>query len=171
MRKPPVEPGLVSTIVPVHDRPRRLEEAVASVLAQSYRPLEVVIVDDGSTDDTAGVADRLATENPREVRALHVPNGGPGLAREAGRSVARGEFIQYLDSDDVLLPEKFERQVDALRVEPESGVCYGMTRCVDDAGLGGDRAWRRGPREDRAHVPSFLVDRWWGTLTPPTAEA
>ncbi|HYO45580.1 MAG TPA: glycosyltransferase family A protein [Gemmatimonadota bacterium] len=162
----PIEDSLVSTIIPVHDRPALLQEAVDSVLAQSYRPLEVVIIDDGSTDDTARVADRLAAEHLRKVRALHVPNGGPGLAREAGRSVARGEFIQYLDSDDILLPGKFERQVDALRAEPESGVCYGMTRYIDKSGHGGDRPWRRtGERVERM-FPSFLVDRWWGTSTP-----
>ncbi|MGH7566603.1 MAG: glycosyltransferase family 2 protein [Gemmatimonadota bacterium] len=161
-----VEPGLVSTIVPVHNRPLLLTDAVESVLSQSYRPLEVLIVDDGSTDETAGVADRLATEHAREVQVLHVPHGGPGLAREAGRRHARGEFIQYLDSDDMLLPEKFERQVSTLRAEPESGVCYGMTRCLDDPSPVGDRAWRRTGERIERMFPSFLVDRWWGTLTP-----
>jgi glycosyltransferase involved in cell wall biosynthesis len=163
---PVVEPGLVSTIVPVRDRPLLLAESVESVLAQSYRPLEVVIVDDGSSDDTARVADGLATVHPGEVRAVHVPNGGPGVAREIGRRWARGEFLQYLDSDDVLLPGKFERQVNALRAEPESGVCYGMTRYIDAAGRGADRAWRRTGERIERMFPSFLVDRWWGTSTP-----
>ena len=166
MTFPVVEPGLVSTILPVHDRPLLLTEAVVSVLAQSYRPIEILIIDDGSTDDTARVADRLAAEHPEEVRTLHVPNGGPGLAREAGRRHARGEFIQYLDSDDVLLPGKFEIQVEALRVESESGVCYGMTRYVDATGRGADRAWRRTGERIERMFPSFLVDRWWGTSTP-----
>ena len=81
-----------------------LREAVASVLRQTYRPIEIIIVDDGSTDETTRVADELASTYPFEVRALHVLNGGPGWAREAGRQVARGEFIQYLDSDDLLWP-------------------------------------------------------------------
>jgi glycosyltransferase involved in cell wall biosynthesis len=158
--------GLVSTVVPVRDRPSMLAEAVGSVLAQSYRPLEVVIVDDGSIDDTGRVADRLAAENPGTVIALHVPNGGPGLAREAGRLRARGEFVQYLDSDDVLLPGKFERQVAALRTDPDAGVCYGMTRYVAVAGDGTDRPWRRTGERIEAMFPSFLVERWWGTSTP-----
>lgn len=158
--------SVVSTIIPVHDRAAQLREAVESVLTQTYRPIEVLIVDDGSTDDTAGVAQRLATEHPAEIRALHVPNGGPGLAREAGRREARGEFLQYLDSDDVLLPGKFERQVAALRAEPGSGVCYGMTRYVDDTGRGADSAWRRTGERIEHMFPSFLVDRWWGTSTP-----
>jgi hypothetical protein len=136
------------------------------VLAQSYRPLEVVIVDDGSTDDTVQVADRLAAEHPGTVRTLHVPNKGPGLAREAGRLNARGEFLQYLDSDDVLLPEKLERQVAALRADPGAGVCYGMTRYVDECGDGTDRPWRRTGERIERMFPSFLVERWWGTSTP-----
>ncbi|HET6638423.1 MAG TPA: glycosyltransferase family 2 protein [Gemmatimonadota bacterium] len=160
-----IEPGLVSTIVPVHDRPAMLVEAVESVLAQSYRPVEVLIVDDGSTDDTSRVADSLAEHHP-EVRAYHIPNGGPGVARETGRRQARGEFIQYLDSDDVLLPGKFESQVCALGDDPECGVCYGKTRYVDEAGGGADRAWRRTGERIVSMFPSFLVDRWWGTSTP-----
>lgn len=157
---------LVTTIVPVHDRPRLLREAVASVLAQSHRPLEVVIVDDGSTDDTPRVVDALAAERPEEVRVLHVTRGGPGLAREAGRRVARGAFVQYLDSDDVLLPGKFERQVAALRADPAAGVAYGMTRFVDVDGRGADRAGRRTGERIESMFPSFLVERWWGTSTP-----
>jgi glycosyltransferase involved in cell wall biosynthesis len=167
MTEPIVEPGLVSTVVPVHDRPRLLEEAVASVLAQTYRPIEIVIVDDGSTDDTSRVADRLAAEHPREVRALHVANGGPGWAREAGRRAARGEFIQYLDSDDLLLEGKFAWQVSALRADPDIGVAYGWTAySVGEQDGGADRPWKRtGERIDRM-FPSFLQSRWWGTSTP-----
>ena len=160
-----IEPGLVSTIVPVHNRPAMLVEAVESVLAQSYRPLEVLVVDDGSTDDTPRVADCLAEVHP-EVRALHIPNGGPGVAREAGRGHARGEFVQYLDSDDVLLPGKFESQVRALGDDPDCGVCYGMTRYVEGGEEGGDGAWRRTGERIERMFPSFLVDRWWGTSTP-----
>jgi glycosyltransferase involved in cell wall biosynthesis len=160
-----IEPGLVSTIVPVHDRPAMLVEAVDSVLAQSYRPVEVLVVDDGSADDTPAVADALAAEHAA-VRALHIPNGGPGVAREAGRRQARGEFVQYLDSDDVLLPGKFESQVRALSANPKCGLCYGMTRYIDEAGGGADRAWRRTGERIERMFPSFLVDRWWGTSTP-----
>jgi glycosyltransferase involved in cell wall biosynthesis len=135
------------------------------VLAQSYRPLEILIVDDGSTDDTPAVADALAADHP-EVQAIHIPNGGPGVAREAGRRQARGEFVQYLDSDDVLLSEKFQSQVRALSADPECGVCYGMTRYIDEAGDGADRAWRRTGERTERMFPSFLVDRWWGTSTP-----
>src|SRR5205814_5528871 len=84
--------GLVSTIIPVHNRAGLLREAVASVLAQTYRPIEIIIVDDGSTDDTARIADALAAESPGVVRAVHQANAGQGPAREAGRRLATGEF-------------------------------------------------------------------------------
>ncbi|HUG41902.1 MAG TPA: glycosyltransferase family A protein [Longimicrobiales bacterium] len=155
----------MTTIIPVHDRADLLEEAVGSVIAQSYRPIEIVIVDDGSTDGTGLAADEIESAHPGVVRVLHVPNGGPGLAREAGRRVARGEFIQYLDSDDVLLPEKFERQVAALLADPGAGVCYGITRYVDEEGKGGDRPTRRTGERIEWMFPSFLVDRWWATST------
>ena len=119
--------GLVSTIIPVHNRAALLREAVASVLAQTYRPIEIIIVDDGSTDDTPGVADSLAAGSPDAIAVVHQGNTGPGLAREAGRQKARGEFIQYLDSDDVLLPRKFEFQILGLRSSPECGIAYGKT--------------------------------------------
>jgi glycosyltransferase involved in cell wall biosynthesis len=119
------DPELVSTIIPVHNRARLLREAVASVLAQTYRPIEIVIVDDGSTDDTAAVADELARSSPETIVVIHQPNGGPGAARQRGLERARGSFIQFLDSDDLLLPGKFTAQVGALRRQPDCQISYG----------------------------------------------
>src|SRR5436190_7559052 len=126
--------GLVSTIIPVFNRPSLLREAVASVLAQTHRTIEVIIVDDGSTDETRNVADALAAERPDTIRTIHIANGGPGRAREAGRALVSGEFVQHLDSDDVLLPRKFEVQIAALRDHPDCGAAYGWTRERDLAG-------------------------------------
>src|ERR1700730_16934030 len=94
-----VRPSLVSVIIPVYNRAAMLREAVDSVLAQTYRPIEIVIVDDGSTDDTAAVADEMASRHSGIIRVIHQRNAGVGHAREAGRQAAEGEFIQYLDSD------------------------------------------------------------------------
>lgn len=158
--------GLVSTIIPVHNRGEMLREAVASVLAQTHRPVEIIIVDDGSTDDTPQVADELAQSNPQEVRVFHQPNSGPGPAREAGRQTARGEFIQYLDSDDLLLPEKFARQVTGLRAHPECGVSYGMTRYRYADGRVGALACRGSGVKVETMFPAFLMSRWWCTSSP-----
>ncbi|HEX9985800.1 MAG TPA: glycosyltransferase family A protein [Thermoanaerobaculia bacterium] len=155
---------LVTTIIPVYNRAAKLGEAVASVLEQTYRPIEIVIVDDGSTDDTAAAADALAVRHP-EIRVLHVPNGGPGAAREAGRRVARGEFIQYLDSDDVLLPRKFDLQVTGLLAQPECGISYGWT-AVRANGVRQERPSKRTGEAIATLFPSMLQSRWWDTMTP-----
>jgi hypothetical protein len=151
--------GLVTTIIPVHNRPVLLGEAVASVLRQAYRPIEVIVVDDGSTDETAAAADALARTHGA-VRVVHRPNGGPGAARETGRRLARGEYVQYLDSDDVLLPGKFERQVSGLCARPDCGVSYGTTL----ASVG--RPWKRTGEAIETMFPAFLASRWWHTSTP-----
>jgi glycosyltransferase involved in cell wall biosynthesis len=157
--------GLVSTIIPVHNRPLLLREAVASVLAQTYRPIEIIIVDDGSTDETGREAEALA-EAYSEVRAIHRHNGGPGAARETGRQAARGEFIQYLDSDDLLLPRKFELQVSGLRRCGDCAVSYGKTRFYAYGDRPSDVAWKRTGERISTMFPSFLQSRWWDTSTP-----
>jgi len=155
--------GLVSTIIPVYNRPLMLRDAVASVLAQTYRPIEILVVDDGSTDETPAVVADLARAHP-EVRPLRQKNAGPGVARETGRRVARGEFLQHLDSDDLLLPRKCEVLVDALRRQPECGAAYGKTRTMGGAEDARPRK-RTGEALDRM-FPAFLYERWWDTSTP-----
>lgn len=163
---PDALPSLVSTIIPVFNRPRLLERAVGSVLAQTYRPIEILIVNDGSTDETPDVADRLCAQLPDAMRAIHLANGGPGLAREAGRRAAGGEFVQYLDSDDILLPRKFELQVQALREHPECGVAYCQTAYVDEVAGRTLCPWKRTGERISQMFPSLAADRWWGTSTP-----
>jgi glycosyltransferase involved in cell wall biosynthesis len=157
--------GLVSIIIPVHNRPLLLRQAVASVLAQTYRPIEIIVVDDGSTDETGCEAEALAEAQP-EVHAIHRENGGPAAARESGRLAAHGEFVQYLDSDDLLLPIKFELQVAGLRRYGDCTVSYGKTRfyAYDDRPT--DVAWKRTGEQISTMFPSFLQSRWWGTSTP-----
>jgi hypothetical protein len=157
--------GLVSTIIPVFNRSALLQEAVSSALGQTYPHLEIIIVDDGSTDDTPDVIKSLREHDPR-VRSVRRENGGPGLARETGRQAARGEFIQYLDSDDLLLPRKFELQVAALRDDPSAGIAYGITRYRDAAGNEITCTWKEANQIQRKMFPSFLVSRWWETVTP-----
>ena len=156
---------LVSTIIPVHNRAALLREAVASVLAQTYRPVEIIVVDDGSTDETGREAERLSEAHP-EVHTIHRENGGPGAARETGRLAAQGEFIQYLDSDDLLLPTKFELQVAGLRQCGDCAVSYGKTRFYAYGDYPTDVAWKRTGEQILTMFPSFLRSRWWDTSTP-----
>ncbi|NIR25021.1 MAG: glycosyltransferase family 2 protein [Gammaproteobacteria bacterium] len=157
---------LVSTIIPVFNRPRMLREAVESVLGQSYRPIEIVIVDDGSTDETPSVADDIQRQNGELVKVLHMANCGPGLARESGRRAVTGEFVQYLDSDDLLLRDKFELQVNDLRRNPDCGISYCKTRYRDPTGNVVTDAWKRTGETIRTLFPSMLLSRWWATSTP-----
>ena len=158
--------SLVTTIIPVFNRPAMLVEAVASVLGQTYRPIEIIIVDDGSTDETAAVADALAEQHDGIVRVIHIANGGPGRAREAGRLAARGDYIQHLDSDDLLLPHKFELQVAALEAWPDCDAVYGWTRFRHYDGRVEPRPWKRSGERIETMFPSMLTMRWWDTPTP-----
>jgi len=160
------EEGLVSTIIPVYNRAAMLREAVASVVAQTYRPVDIVIADDGSTDDTGAAAEELARRHAPLVRVLRVAHGGPGRAREAARQIARGEFVQHLDSDDLLLPRKFELQVAALRARPECGAAYGWTRLCHPDGRCEETPWKRSGERIETMFPSMLTLRWWDTPTP-----
>ncbi len=100
-------PPLITCIVAVYNGQPYLAEALDSILAQTYRPLELVVVNDGSTDETARVIEGYGDT----VRAVWQPNGGPAAARNHGLSLAGGEFIAFLDADDRWHPEKLSRQM------------------------------------------------------------
>jgi len=165
-KKGRVEPGLVSTIIPVYNRGALLREAIDSVMTQTYRPIEIIIADDGSTDDTPAAAQELARKHPDIIRYVRIENSGPGPAREAGRRIAAGEFIQYLDSDDRLLPEKFSLQVAALKDNPDCDIAYGITRLINSRGQILADPFKSTGRKIVYLFPDLLVDRWWCTHTP-----
>lgn len=102
----------VSVVVPTYNRARFIEEAVESILAQSLPPLEVIIVDDGSTDDTANVCARFH----EPVRYIRRQNEGAAAARNAGIRAATGDWVAFCDSDDLWKPRKLQLQMAALAV-------------------------------------------------------
>ena len=110
---------LISCIVPVFNGARYLGEALDSIFSQTYRPLEVIVADDGSTDETAAVA---ASYGDR-VRHLFQHNAGVAAACNLGLSVAQGEFIAFLAADDLWHPEKLTRQMARLQARPELDLC------------------------------------------------
>jgi len=162
---PAIVPGLVSTIIPVYNRPQMIVESVESVLAQTYRPIEVIIVDDGSTDDTLKVIEALAAQHT-EITVISQANAGPGAARENGRLIAQGEFIQYHDSDDLLLPTKFSQQVAALQTNPNADVAYGKTDFVKIGEQRPSQALKLTGQAHKTMFPAMLRQRWWSTSTP-----
>lgn len=159
-------PNLVSTIIPVFNRPEMLRRSVESVLSQTHRPIQIIIVDDGSTDATPQVGAELQSEYRDIIKFVRQENSGPGPARETGRKLADGEFIQYLDSDDLLRPNKFSDQVSALRKHADCDIAYGITQLVNSELelLASPFKWT-GKKIDTIY-PSLLVDRWWCTHTP-----
>ena len=127
-------PGLVSVIIPAYDAARFIEATIRSALDQTYPSLEVVVVDDGSKDDTAAIVARLAAAEPRVV-FLTQKNQGASCARNAGIDAAKGEYLAFLDADDLWRPEKIERQVQVFRSgPPDLGLVYTWTRMIDVEG-------------------------------------
>ena len=110
----------VSVIIPSYNSARYLADAVDSVLSQSFRDLEVLVIDDGSTDDTATVARRYR----RPVRYLRQENQGVAVARNRGIAESLGRYIAFLDADDTWLPAKLEAQLEALGKNPGYRACY-----------------------------------------------
>jgi glycosyltransferase involved in cell wall biosynthesis len=110
---------LISCIIPVYNGEKYLGEAIESILRQSYRPIEIIIADDGSTDGTASIAAGYG----KRVRYLRQPNAGTAAARNLGTSAAEGEFVAFLDADDVWPSDKLDRQIERFRARPELDIC------------------------------------------------
>jgi len=127
-----VPPPRVSVVIPTWNRRRHLEEAIASVLAQTYTDYEIVVVDDGSTDDTRAWLEGPGTD--RRVVTLRQENRGSSSARNAGIRAARGELIAFLDSDDLWLPRKLESQVALFDRNPAVGFVFCGSAQVDGNG-------------------------------------
>jgi len=114
----------ISVIIPAYNSAKSLCEAVDSVLAQTYPVHEIIVVDDGSTDNTKEIVTRYARRTTRDVQYIYQANKGPAAARNAGLRVAKGDYIAFLDSDDLWLPEKIEKEMALFK-----GSNYGMVYC------------------------------------------
>lgn len=121
---------LVSVIVPAYNAEASLERTLSSLLAQDYEPLEVIVVDDGSTDGTAEVAARFP-----DVVVVRQENAGPSAARNRGVEAANGEFVAFVDADDEVPANKVSVQVSYLLEHPEAGCVLGRQEVeLEDAG-------------------------------------
>ena len=111
--------SVISVIVAAYGRPGLLREALESVVAQTYRPLEVIVVDDGSPESLEETVMRYSDRCPgMDVRYVRQRNAGPGAARNRGLSLSRGEYVVFLDSDDLLCPEMFRNGLAAFEERP-----------------------------------------------------
>lgn len=138
---------LVSIVIPCYNQARFVAEAVESALAQTYAPVEAIVVDDGSTDDTARVAVRYPP-----VQYMHQRNGGAPRARNAGLRASRGDLVLFLDADDRLLPDAVTKGVAALDAHPDWAFVTGHVRLI-----AADGALEGTPPQDHADGNQFVA--------------
>lgn len=119
---------LLSVIVPVYNVEPYLDKCVQSIVQQTYRELEIILVDDGSTDNSPQMCDDWALKDGR-IKVIHKENGGLSSARNAGIDIAQGEVLSFVDSDDFIEPEMYETMVTALQDSGKDIACCG--RIVD----------------------------------------
>lgn len=115
---------MISVVIPVFNGEQFVGQAIESVLGQSSRPGEIIVIDDGSTDQTAAI---VQSYEPL-VRYAHQPNQGPAAARNRGLRMAEGELVAFLDADDLWPADKLHRQQNRLEQEPTAGLCLGQTQ-------------------------------------------
>ncbi len=143
---------LVSCVVPVHNGHRFLTEALDSIFAQTYRPIEAIVVDDGSTDGTADVAARYL----RPIRIIRQDNQGTAAARNTGIRAAAGPFIAFLDADDLWPAGKLEMQMACFAARPELDVCVGHAQNFWMDEVAGELA-QLGDHPRTRPIPAFVA--------------
>ena len=151
-----IEAPLVSVVIPVHNMARYLGQSLASVFAQGYRPIEVIVVDDGSTDGSAGAAASF----PHVICHRQERQGVVG-ARNAGIGIARGAFIAFQDADDLWHPDKLDIQMAWLLQNPEAGFVAARFRNVLEEGLPRP-AWiaeEQLAEDQKGGIPNLVVRR------------
>lgn len=156
----------VDIIIPAYNQGHYLKASVESALRQTWSNLEVIIVDDGSTDNTATVAQSFADER---VTYIYQENAGLSAARNTGINHATGDYISFLDSDDLFFPNKISLLLNQFEEQPELGFCAGTAVLIDDVGEPIGKTYGLGmpkkPAEwllgNRIHVGSVLVKREW----------
>ena len=153
------EKGLISVIIPVHNSGAWLRECLDSVRAQSYKNLEILVVDDGSTDDSGKICDEFAALDDRFI-VIHQENAGVSAARNLALDRARGEWLGFVDSDDIIDPEMFRRLYD-LAMETGSDIAACSFHRFEDEQR--DEIFPEGILTPREALQRLLVD---GGLTP-----
>jgi len=124
--------NLVSVIIPTYNSAKYIAEAIDSVLAQTYENFEIITIDDGSTDNT----EEMLKPYMGKITYIRKENGGPASARNRGIEISKGEFIAFLDADDVWLPQKLEKQMNFMRNNPDIDIiCTAVSDYRDSENL------------------------------------
>jgi glycosyltransferase involved in cell wall biosynthesis len=152
---------LVSVVVPAYNAAATLDETLCSVRAQTHRTLEIIVVDDGSSDETPTIVERHAAEDPR-LRLLRQTNAGVAAARNAGWRAAKADLISFIDADDLWAPTKVERQLQALeKAGPKAGLVYCWTaRLAEDGTVS---RYHGGARHDGDALSTILRSNYIGS--------
>jgi len=151
-------PKLVSVIIPVYNGEFYLAEALDSIFAQDYRSIEVIVVDDGSSDNTAAVARKYS-----QVHYLHQTNQGQPAARNTGLSHCKGDLIAFLDADDLWGPGKLTMQAAYLEAHPEAGCVMGRTKNFLQEGVDRPTWVEQSTLSDNStafHMGTLMAHRW-----------
>ncbi|MEQ9486133.1 glycosyltransferase [Coleofasciculus sp. F4-SAH-05] len=122
---------IISVIIPAYNAEKTIQETVQSVLNQTFTDFELLIVDDGSKDATLDMIKRIP--DPR-IQVFSYPNAGANVSRNRGLAQAGGEYVAFLDADDLWTPDKLEAQLKALQSNPDAAIAYSWTSFVDESG-------------------------------------
>ena len=115
------EKPLISVIVPIYQVEKYLKQCLDSILNQTYRNLEIILIDDGSPDRCGDICDRYASLDSR-IKVIHQPNVGLSAARNAGMDIAIGEYISFIDSDDYIVPQYYEKMLEGFKQYPDAPI-------------------------------------------------
>ncbi|WP_164857315.1 glycosyltransferase family 2 protein [Sphingomonas crocodyli] len=147
----------ISCLIPVYNGETFLAEAIDSILSQSFRDFELIIVNDGSTDGTAAILEKYAGRDDR-VKILTQPNGGIVAALNAGLSVCRGQYVARMDADDIAQPDRFEFQASYLDTHPGCVLVGGLASSIrPDGSRGGISSGGRHKRTDLGIFPPRIA--------------
>ena len=163
MKAPDVGTASVSVVIPAYNCARYIGETLESVLKQSYRPCEIIVVDDGSTDDTQRVLEKYRNH----IIYIHQENAGEPAARNTGIRRARGEFIAFLDADDLWLPDKLKFQMDYFEKHPEAALVYSDMKLFDETGIVHEsvKEWLRMSPPSGYVFPELFAETLFGSGT------
>jgi glycosyltransferase involved in cell wall biosynthesis len=121
---------LVSVVIPVFNGEKTIRETIESVLNQTLTDFELVVINDGSQDGTLDIVERIPDSR---IQVFSYPNAGQSTSRNRGIEIAKGDYISFIDADDLWTPDKLEAQLQALQANPKAGVAYSWTDWIDES--------------------------------------
>ncbi len=145
---------LISVIIPVYNGEKTIRETIESVLSQTFTDFELIVINDGSQDATLQIVERI---QDARLKVFSYPNSGQATSRNRGIARACGEYISFIDADDLWTPDKLEAQLKALQDNPQAAVAYSWTKCIDESGQFSRRGSHISDRGD-VYAKLLLID-------------